>query len=294
LRRTRCGRDSGLPDEAIRLTTYEQLDLYLSKFAAGDLGLVLLLGRPGVGKSEAVRRWLGAGVTDTGATDAAGGQADDGVLYVEGHVQPFGLYRGLWEHRDRPVVLDDVDKLYADPNCVRLLKPLCNTVAEKRITWLSRATADGGDVPAAFVTRSRLVLLANEWRTLNANVRALEDRAIVLHFDPPNAEVHRQVGRWFADPEVYAFVERVLPAAGPVSMRHYCKASQLRRAGLPHWRRDLLQMLLADPHLACVAAVQVETGLTSERERVDRFVAETGASRATYFRAKARLAGLPR
>ena len=277
---------------AIRLTTYDQLDLYLSKFAASDLGLVLLLGRPGVGKSEAVRRWLGAGPTDTGATDAAEGEAASGVLYIEGHVQPFGLYRGLWEHRDQPVVLDDVDKLYADPNCVRLLKPLCNTVAEKRLTWLSRATADGGDVPAAFVTRSRLVLLANEWRTLNANVRALEDRAIVLHFDPPNAEVHRQMGRWFADPKVYAFVERVLPAAGPVSMRHYCKASQLRRAGLPHWRRDLLQMLLGDPHLACVAAVQVEPGLASERERVDHFVAQTGASRATYFRAKARLAGL--
>ena len=53
-------------------------------------------------------------------------------------------------------------------------------------------------------------------------------------------------------------------------------------------------MLLADPHLACAAAVQVEHGLASERERVDRFVAETGASRATYFRAKARLADLPR
>ena len=231
LRRTGRGRDGGLPAEAIRLTTYEQLDLYLSKFAAGDLGLVLLLGRPGVGKSEAVRRWLTAGPTDTGATDAAEGEAASGVLYVEGHVHPFGHYRGLWEHRDQPVVLDDVDKLYADPNCVRLLKPLCNTVAEKRLTWLSRATADGGDVPAAFVTRSRLVLLANEWRTLNANVRALGDRAIVLHFDPPDAEVHRQVGRWFADPEVYAFVARS-PAGG----RPGVHAAQLQGVPAPPGR----------------------------------------------------------
>ena len=44
-----------LPREVISLTTYAQLDLYLAKFSAGELGLVLLLGRHGTGKSEGVR-----------------------------------------------------------------------------------------------------------------------------------------------------------------------------------------------------------------------------------------------
>ena len=51
-------------------------------------------------------------------------------------------------------------------------------------------------------------------------------------------------------------------------------------------------MLTAESRLACVVAVQIEPGLTKERERVDRVVAAAGASRATHFRAKARLAGL--
>jgi hypothetical protein len=51
-----------------------------------------------------------------------------------------------------------------------------------------------------------VILIANEWRTVNPNVRALEDRAIVLHFDPSNAEVHRKVGEWFHDPEVFGFI----------------------------------------------------------------------------------------
>lgn len=38
-------RQAALPREVISLTTYSQLDLYLAKFAAGELGLVLLLGR---------------------------------------------------------------------------------------------------------------------------------------------------------------------------------------------------------------------------------------------------------
>jgi hypothetical protein len=38
------------------------------------------------------------------------------------------------EHRNLPVVLDDLDKLHADADCVRLLKPLCNAEPIKRLT----------------------------------------------------------------------------------------------------------------------------------------------------------------
>ena len=41
-----------VPREVIPVTTYEQLNRYLAKFCTEELGLVLLLGRPGTGKSE--------------------------------------------------------------------------------------------------------------------------------------------------------------------------------------------------------------------------------------------------
>jgi hypothetical protein len=85
-----------------------------------------------------------------------------------------------------------LDKLYADGDCVRLLKPLCNTELTKRITWLTNVTLNASDVPASFTTNSNVILVANEWRTVNPNVRALEDRAIILHFDPPNAVLQRR------------------------------------------------------------------------------------------------------
>lgn len=69
----------------------------------------------------------------------------------------------------------------------------------------------------------------------------------------------------------------------------YLYIAALRRAGLPDWRNSLLEMILPDPPLACVAALQHEPDLNSENERVARFVQATGYSRATYFRAKARL-----
>lgn len=66
----------------------------------------------------------------------------------------------------------------------------------------------------------------------------LEDRAIILHFCPPNDEVHRKVGQWFDDSEVYQFLGELLPVVPTLSMRHYSKGSQLRRAGLSDWRNN--------------------------------------------------------
>jgi hypothetical protein len=274
-------RSPSVPREVIRLTAYEHLDLYLSKFARGELGLVLLLGRHGTGKSETVRRVLSSPVHT--------GKRDGRLLYVEGHMQPFGLYRQLWEFRDQLVVLDDLDRLYADQDCVRLLKPLCNTVRHKHLSWLTNVTANDRSLPSSFTTSSSVILICNEWKSLNPNVRALEDRAIILHFCPDNAAVHRKVQEWFEDREVYDFLGKLLPLIPEISMRHYCKGAHLRRAGLTDWRRSLLQMVLPDARKAAVVAVQNDPALTTEEQRVAEFVSITGASRATYFRAKASL-----
>lgn len=101
--------------------------------------------------------------------------------------------------------------------------------------------------------------------------------------------MHRKVGEWFDDAEVYNFIGTVLSVVPAVSMRHYCKGSQLRRAGLSDWRTSLLQMVIPDHRTACVLAVQQDPVLHSEQQRVARFMAATGASRATYFRIKAKL-----
>ena len=216
-------------------------------------------------------------------------RSQDAALYVEGHMGSFGLYRQLWAHRDRPVAIDDLDRLYSRSDCLRLLKPLCNSGPVKRITWYSNATRHSPDVPESFVTRSRVILIANEWHTLNDNVRALEDRAIILSFEPTNLAVHQRVGSWFDDQEVYRLIETILPVAPAVSMRHYVKARALKRAGIADWAMGTMQMVLADAHLAAVAWLVSDTSFDSEAARVERFTQLTGRSRPTYFRLKNRL-----
>jgi hypothetical protein len=267
-----------LPDDTIVITAYDELDRYLRKFAEGILDLVLLLGPPGVGKTESVKRCLGM---EPGAPSDA--------LYVEGHVQPFGLYQGLWRHRDMPVVLDDLDRLYAHADCVRLLKPLCNSRREKRISWLSSAVAAVPELPTEFTTESNVILIANEWRSLNGNVRALEDRAIILWFNPSPMEIHRRTAEWFDDPEVFQFVGSYLPHISQLSMRYYDKGTRLRKAGFVDWQKSVLQMMLPDRTVALVAGLQLDPRLGSDVDRLAQFSAECGRSRMTYYRCKRRI-----
>jgi hypothetical protein len=166
---------------------------------------------------------------------------------------------------------------------------LSATLKQNRLHWLSNLTLNEGSIPSSFVTTSNVILIANEWKSLNPNVRALEDRAIILHFEPSSEEVHRKVGKWLNDPEVYAFIGQFMTLAPTLSMRHYCKGSQLRRAGLDDWWTSLARMMIPDRREACVLAVQHDPQLLSEQERVEHFIAETRCSRAPYFRLKSRL-----
>lgn len=269
-----------LPADAISLSEYEQLQQYLIPFARGDLDLLLIVGRAGTGKSEAVKKTLGL-------TPSPGHKLlpDSRVLYVEGHMGSFGLYRQLYAYRDRPVVIDDFDRLHSRADCVRLLKPLCNGAPVKRITWFSNATAHSTELPESFLTRSRVVLITNDWRSLNEDVRALEDRAIILNFAPTNAAVHRHVGEWFDDREVYDLIGRMVTIAPAISMRHYIKGRSLKRASLADWQGTIMKMVLGDPVLSAVVALQAED-FDSESQRVERFTTLTGRSRSTYFRLK--------
>jgi hypothetical protein len=54
-------------------------------------------------------------------------------------------------------------------------------------------------VPREFTTKSRVIIICNDWKTLNSNVTALQDRGHLLVFQPSAAELHRKAGEWFKD-----------------------------------------------------------------------------------------------
>jgi len=255
-----------LPSHAVHLTTFAELEPYVLAFRAGHLNLLMIFGPPGVGKSRSVRQALG-----------------NQVCWIGGQATPFGIYLQAYEHRNQPIVLDDVDGLYADRLGIRLLKALGQTERTKTVSWQTAAPTLGQcSIPRQFTTTSRVVLIGNDWKTLNHDVAALEDRGHLLLFEPSPLEVHRQAARWFWDQEIFDFVADHLHLMAQHSLRTYFHAWELKQAGL-NWRQGVLGRCLTGAALE-VAKLKADPTLASEDERVRAFVQAGAGCRASYFR----------
>ena len=259
------------PVGAISIHTYRQLEGYISAFASGHINLLILVGPPGLAKTRTVRRVLG-----------------DRPCWIEGNATPFGMYMKLYRYRDEFVVIDDVDSLYADKNGIRLLKCLCQTEEEKNVAWQSAARSlEREGIPRQFVTKSRVVIICNDWKTLNRNVVALQDRGHTLLFEPTAAEVHRKTGEWFDDQDVYQWFEENLRLVTDPSMRLYLRAAELKRAGMD-WMQ-IMPLSPEDPRERLVAELQADGSFGTQEARAREFATRGGGCRATYFNHARRL-----
>ena len=127
-------------------------------------------------------------------------------------------------------MIDDVDGLYAQRSGVRLRKCFCRPKRRRR--WRGTpmpAASRAKRIRREFTTKSRVVIISNDWQTLNKNVTALQDRGHVLHFEPGAAEVHREAGRWFDDAEIYRWFGENLHRVREPSLRHYVGGGSSRR-----------------------------------------------------------------
>ena len=256
---------------AISVRTYAELESFVGAFASGHINLIILVGAPGLAKSRTVRRVLGSD-----------------VCWIEGNASPFGIYLMLHTHRDKFVVIDDVDSLYSDRNGVRLLKCLCQTETEKSVAWPSAARdLKREGVPREFVTRSRVVIISNDWKTLNRNVAAVQDRGHALLFEPSAFEVHEKTGEWFTDQVIYDWVGENLHLVTDPSMRLYYRAAELKRAGLD-WKR-LTPLAAEDTRRRLVAELLADESYRTQEARVREFASRGGGCRATFFNHMRRL-----
>ena len=257
-----------VPEGAERLTTYAQLIAVIQAFAQGHLHAVLVVGDGGLGKTEAVRE----------ALDGRGHE-------IKGRASGFQLYREALEHRDEPLVLDDIDHVTRDSAKLALLKCLLETTALKTLTWHT-AVARREGLPTRFETRSRVILLANRWTTADADVVAVEDRVHVYEFVPDNLEVHTRAATFFWDQTVYDYIGERLGLFPRLTLRHYVLAWEKKLAGLGQgvgWRDYLLSRGLKGNALL-VAQLRFDASFATEADRVAAFLERTGLrSKQSYY-----------
>ena len=258
-------KSKSLPRHAIVLHRYSELDQYAHAFADGHLPSLVLIGSHGVGKSTHFRNALGSN-----------------FCWIEGNASPFRIYVQAFQHANQPIVLDDVDGLYRDPQGVCLLKSLCQTDPVRTVGWQSQARdLDRLEIPREFRTTSPVALICNDWETISPNVAALEDRVHLLVFQPTPLEIHRQCAQWFEDQEVFDFIAIHLPLLEQPSLRLYVLAAQLKNAGFD-WRAAVLNHCF-DGTTRVVAQLRADPSYETEADRIRAFVDGGHGCRATYF-----------
>ena len=171
---------------------------------------------------------------------------------------------------------------------MRLLKCLCQTEEEKAVAWHSDARSlERQRIPREFTTKVRVVIISNDWQTLNKNVAALQDRGHVILFQPSASEVHAQAGKWFEDEEIYGWFATNLHRVREPSLRHYVRAKELKAAGMD-WTA-VLAVEDENKRARLAAEILESTEYASTAARVEAFVARGGGCRATFFNYRRKL-----
>jgi hypothetical protein len=213
----------------ISISYYAQLDYYRHGFMNRVEPLELIIvGTPGLAKTSAFKMNCGEPEEDFGL--------------IQGVKTPADFYRDLWRLRHLPIVLDDVDNILTDRQMKTMLKRLMEEERTKTASWGKLTTINdeyGNEIPNRFTTRSNFCIILNKLQSEHeAHLSAILSRAVILRFVPSVGEVHRYVGEWFADEEVYAYIGDHLQWIETPDIRLYGKARKLKANGMD-WRSML-------------------------------------------------------
>lgn len=280
-------KTTGSSAHTLQVSAYGEFRGLVEAHAQGYYQLLAIIGPPGVAKTETVTRTMQQ-------VHGAGKWAS-----IRGKHTPLDLYRRLYEHRCNPVVLDDLDGLFAKVENTALLKAVCDSKSVKRVEWGSnhRAFTSGSDpLPMSFDSISRVCLIANDLGSISKDVGAILDRGLVISFQPSALELHRElaVGGWFDDEEVFDFIGEQLHLLVAPSFRFYLTAREHKRAGMD-WRSLILRTIesSAEPAALLIARLLADPEFdrlsAPETAREQEFHVQAGGSRATYHRHKKNL-----
>lgn len=95
---------------------------------------------------------------------------------IKGYSTARGLYRSLFENRNRMVIFDDCDSILKDPTALNLLKGALDSYDRRIITWNSENP--NSDLPRQFEFKGRIIFISN--RKLFSIDQAVRSRAICV------------------------------------------------------------------------------------------------------------------
>jgi len=265
------------------IKTYKELEFFINMFKSGNAELLILESRGGLGKSRLVEDSL----------------RDNHHLKILSHVTPMQLYILGYKFRDLPIVIDDCDGLLYNDQNVSLLKMLCETREIKRLSWLSTCgLLREQNIPPTYETKSKVLILTNDFQALSKKVGALKDRGWHILFEPSDKEILNKIqqikGYCNLDlsnnniDEVYNLIEEhssfcdfsLRTFVKGLSLFKHCKKSKI------DWKNILLKEMGINSKLILIN--KCLDSCEKEKDRVEMWENE-GFSKRSFYDYKAKL-----
>jgi hypothetical protein len=250
----------------ITLSTYKELGEYITAFSQGAFEILMIHSAPGLGKSTLTQEIF----------------SPLPHCYLEGRITPLELYCTLYQYQDYPIICDDTDGLLKDLPSLNLLKTLCQTGVEKRVSWHTTKKLQK-NIPSTFDTSSTLLLLTNEHRTLSTHFSALADRGISAHFTPTYTEIHNHCAAW-VNPIIHQFIGDYLHLIPTLSLRDYIISASHIQAGL-NWQISLINSWHLPPAVDATLKILLQYPHNTQEENQYIFSQETQLHPKAYTRA---------
>lgn len=265
---------------------FYELGQYVQMVATGYCNALILKSSAGLGKSFQVTQGLAR----------MGLKLGGNYEMLNTFSTPLEFYNFLYDHREKIIVLDDVEGLLDNPKGLALLKSALWSVTGKRIVhYLS--TSEKVRVPRRFEFRGRIIFCLNAIPN-NTIMKSLVNRAIYcpISFTYNEVikimyEICKQDYEGLTKEERFEVMdwikENSSPATKDFNFRTLIKIFEIYRYNNQIWKKLAKRLLGEDKDLRRVWDL-MRSG-KKVKDQIKEYEETTGKGRRTYFRYKAKL-----
>jgi hypothetical protein len=157
---------------------FEFLADYVDMVASRDMKSTIICGSGGLGKSYTVFRQLAKNnivdVTSSVAnqedgseefqkemSNLIGNNSVNEYVTVKGYTTAKGLFRTLYENRNRTIVFDDCDSALQNDTSANLLKAALDSYSKRIVTWNAESFGKDSDLPKSFEFTGGVIFISN-------------------------------------------------------------------------------------------------------------------------------------